>query len=94
LSCGCSKAVWRPGDSTFDDHYTDASVKPSPSTVNTHTQPVVYTLNIKNIQAKCYFRKNPSLKDFCLYDFAEMYKWSYFLPMTVTLYHHAGCTGK
>jgi len=37
LSCGCSKTVLMPIDSTFDDRYTDASVKPSPSTVNTHT---------------------------------------------------------
>jgi len=98
LSHGCNKTVWRPRDRRFDDRYTAASVNPPPSTVNTsptHTKTVVYTLNIKNIQEKHYFKaKHKSLKDFCLFDFAEMYKRSYFLPMTVALYHHGGYAGK
>jgi len=86
------------GGQETDDSTTATQVhqwNPPPAQwVPPHTQAVVYTLNIKDVQGKHYFRKNASLNDFCLIDFAEIYKFSYFLPMTVALQRHAGHPGK
>jgi len=59
----------------------------------THTSRDLHTKYLK-CSGKTLFQKNASLKDFCWFDFAEMYKWSYFLTMTVALYLHAGYPGK
>jgi len=97
LSCACSKTVWRPRDRWLDDRYTAASVKPSPSTLNTpptYTQAVVYTLNIKHVQVKHYFRKKCKFEGLLFVWFRWNVQVVLFLPITVALCDYVDYPGK
>jgi len=59
LHCGCSKTVWRLRDRIFDDRCTNASVNPSPSTVNTPSTHKSRSLHTKyqKCSGKALFQK-------------------------------------